>query len=98
MNGVWDAGEGERFVLTDANGEYALDNLLPGDYTVAQVAPANWTPTFPAAGNYPITLAAGATSSNNDFGNESSPIAETVEAAYLSGLRAAGEARKLLGV
>ena len=29
---------------------------------------------------------------------ESSPIAETVEAAYLSGLRAASEARTLLGV
>jgi len=28
---------------------------------------------------------------------ESSPIAETVEAAYLSGLRSAGEVRELLG-
>jgi hypothetical protein len=28
---------------------------------------------------------------------ESSPIAETVEAAYLSGLRAAGEVRAMLG-
>lgn len=36
LNGVWDAGEGERWTLTDANGDYCFTNLGPGSYTVRE--------------------------------------------------------------
>ena len=36
MNGVWDEGEGERWTLTDSNGKFHFEDLLPGTYTVVE--------------------------------------------------------------
>ncbi len=55
-NGVWD-GAGEPSTLTaaddpdtdeDETGQYAFDDLLPGDYVVAEILQANWVQSVPA--------------------------------------------------
>ncbi len=45
-NGVLESGE--RFTVTDADGLYRFDNLLPGGYTIAEVMQAGWVQTYPA--------------------------------------------------
>ncbi len=37
----------ERFVVTDANGDYAFENMRPGTYTIAEKAKPGWEQTFP---------------------------------------------------
>lgn len=83
-NGKWDRGDtplaGELIALggsdsalavTDAQGHYCFDGLLPGAYTVADVSKTGWTATFPAApGRYSITLAAEQKVDNVDFGGQ----------------------------
>jgi hypothetical protein len=39
----------EPSATTNANGEYALSNLSPGTYTVAEVQQKCWKPTFPGS-------------------------------------------------
>jgi len=39
--------EGEPLAVTDANGEYQLDNLDPGFYTLRRVPQPGWQQTFP---------------------------------------------------
>jgi protocatechuate 3,4-dioxygenase beta subunit len=61
-NGVWDAGEGERWTLTawddpattgvDETGYYRFDNLAPGTYTVREIVPTGWTETTPASEDF----------------------------------------------
>ncbi|TVS07843.1 MAG: hypothetical protein EA424_29310, partial [Planctomycetaceae bacterium] len=47
-NGSWD--EGEPTATTDENGQYAFDDLRPGQYVVRQVVPEGWEQTHPGAG------------------------------------------------
>ena len=47
-NGGLDAGE--RFAITNAQGAYRFDNLLPGAYAIAEVMQAGWVQTSPGAG------------------------------------------------
>ncbi len=68
-NAVWDAGEGERWTLTDADGAYVFDELSPGDYVVAEVLEAGWTQSAPTAGAYALTVTSGLVVEGNDFGN-----------------------------
>ncbi len=46
-NGLWDEGEGERWTLTDQDGVYTFNNVLPGDYNVKQITPAHHQLTSP---------------------------------------------------
>jgi hypothetical protein len=39
LNGVWDAGEGEQWTITDANGNYTLSGLAAGTYHVRVIDP-----------------------------------------------------------
>ncbi|MDP2433475.1 MAG: CARDB domain-containing protein [Pseudomonadota bacterium] len=55
-NGVLEAGE--RATLTDLNGDYRFDDLLPGAYTVAEVMQAGWVQTWPAVAGGNVTLTA----------------------------------------
>jgi len=68
--------------------DWAADPLARGGYSFVRVGGAGARGLLAAADTGALLWAGAAT--------ESSPIAETVEAAYLSGLRAAGEARRLL--
>lgn len=57
--------------LTDAQGRYCFDGLLPGSYTVASTTRTAWTPTFPAApGRYSVELGATQRIDNLDFGSQ----------------------------
>ncbi|MBD2186167.1 hypothetical protein H6G03_34785 [Planktothrix sp. FACHB-1375] len=46
QNGILNASE--TYTTTDANGNYAFTNLMPGGYTVAQLSQVGWTQTFPS--------------------------------------------------
>lgn len=65
-NGNWDVGEPSD--ITDAQGEYALTDIEPGDYRVAVVLNPDDTITEPVAGFYDISLAAGQFLTDQDFG------------------------------
>jgi len=69
--------------------DWAADPLARGGYSFVRVGGTGAREMLAAADTGALLWAGAAT--------ESSPIAETVEAAYLSGLRAASEARALLG-
>jgi subtilisin-like proprotein convertase family protein len=64
-----DITAGDPLLSSDSAGNYVFAGLEPGDYHVRQVNQEGWLPTLPASGSYNVTLAGGATSFNNDFGN-----------------------------
>jgi len=49
INGQWDAGEQSR--LTNANGDFAFEDLPQGTYVVGQVVDAGWLSTYPNVSN-----------------------------------------------
>jgi len=55
--------------LTANGGYFDVTGLAPGTYTVAEVLQSGWTQTAPLSYTYIVTVAAGQTSSGNDFGN-----------------------------
>jgi uncharacterized membrane protein len=76
-NGVKDAAETTvaGSAVTNASGVYTIV-LPPGQYVVCEVLQASWVQSYPAnnacgtgAGGWGITLAAGQTDADNDFGN-----------------------------
>ncbi len=71
-DGVLDTSEPR--VVTDANGDYAFTGLVPDTYRVREVQQAGFTQTEPGSGFYDITIAAGETSADNDFGNQPLPM------------------------
>lgn len=77
-----------RLLVAYRRVDWSADPLACGGYSFVRVGGAGARERM-AANDTGALLWAGAAT-------ESSPIAETVEAAYLSGLRAAGEARRLL--
>lgn len=49
--------EGEPWTVTDANGEYLLDGLDPGFYTLRRIPQAGWEQTFPSGtGKHTINI------------------------------------------
>jgi|GEM_PF-2571498 len=52
------------------SGIYVVDTLLPGEYEIRQVAQTGWSQTFPVSGTHLLTVAAGQTYEDLDFGNE----------------------------
>ena len=66
---------------TDASGEYAFEDLGPGDYIVCEVLKSGWVQTFPASGDdcsfdtalgsegHAFSGTSGTDHLNNDFGN-----------------------------
>lgn len=63
-NGVKD--DDEPSDVTDGNGDYSFDDLLPDTYTLLEVLKAGWTQIF---GPADVVLSAGQNSTDNDFGN-----------------------------
>jgi hypothetical protein len=64
-NGVLDPGEPSA--TTDANGNYEIDNLAPGTYTIRPVLPSGWAVSAPAGGVAPVPVGSGF-AQNIDFG------------------------------
>jgi uncharacterized protein (DUF2141 family) len=52
---------------TDANGYYLFNNVPPGDYVVVETDLLGWASTAPINNRIPLTLAANADSTGNDF-------------------------------
>ena len=78
-----------RLLVAHRRVDWGADPLACGGYSYVRVGGAGARLRLAAADTGALLWAGSAT--------ESSPIAETVEAAYLSGLRAVGEVRALLG-
>ena len=78
-----------RLLVAHRRVDWGADPLACGGYSFVRVGGAGARERLAAADTGALLWAGAAT--------ESSPIAETVEAAYLSGLRSAGEVRELLG-
>jgi len=69
-NGTFDTGEPST--VTDADGNWQLNNVLPGGYLVREVVPSGMTQTFPASGSHAVSLGSGGTVSGLNFGNTGS--------------------------
>jgi protocatechuate 3,4-dioxygenase beta subunit len=61
--------EGEKAALSQSDGRYAFEGLLPGTYRVREVVPAGWKLTAPELGSYDVTVAAGQNVGDRAFGN-----------------------------
>ncbi|MCA9166756.1 MAG: VCBS repeat-containing protein [Planctomycetales bacterium] len=61
---------GEPFAITDADGNYTIDNLAPGTYSVREMVPDDYALSYPVTGRYVITIGqSNQLISNLDFGN-----------------------------
>ena len=60
-------GTQERSATTDANGNYAFNNLTPGTYHVRLAAQSAWQNTVPASGEQDTTLSTGQVVSGVNF-------------------------------
>src|SRR5262249_35830976 len=67
QNGGRDAGQ--RFPVTDGNGDYAFADLAPGAYVVAEQPQSGWVQTAPAGRTYSRSVTAGEIAGGLDFGN-----------------------------
>ena len=85
--------DGETSAISGIDGSYVFDNLLAGDYRVAQVFPAGWLLTSPNGGIYTVALGDGQTVSGRDFGNFQAGIINGVKFSDLDadGMREPGE-------
>ncbi|HEV7298428.1 MAG TPA: proprotein convertase P-domain-containing protein [Tepidisphaeraceae bacterium] len=72
---------GDVATTTAADGSYAFYNLGSGNYTVRQVVPVGWSAVAPANG-YVVTMIAGTSVVNRDFGSyeNSTPTVATAAA------------------
>ena len=72
LNGNKLLDTGEPYAITDAQGNYSFSNVSPGIMHIREVGQSNWTQTFPGLGQdfeHVVTVAAGNTYANMDFGN-----------------------------
>ena len=67
-NDLWDAGEGERWVLSDADGHYVFPDVTPGAYRLRVDGTPGWVYSTPALGYYPLTVLSGQSYGGQDFG------------------------------
>ena len=65
-NGVFDSYETSR--ITDSQGRFAFNNLLPGTYTLRVVPVAKSQATTPRGGSFTITVKAGQVVQKRNFG------------------------------
>jgi hypothetical protein len=64
------SGTSSGSTQTNANGDYAFTNLLPGSYTVSESSKTGWTQTLPPSnGSYSVSMSPGFDTSGLDFGN-----------------------------
>jgi protocatechuate 3,4-dioxygenase beta subunit len=55
--------------LTDSKGDFNIQGLAPGVYTVDEILQSGWTQTAPPTGTFTVTVTAGNTVTDQDFGN-----------------------------
>jgi protocatechuate 3,4-dioxygenase beta subunit len=82
----------EPFAITDANGNYTLTGLKPGDHIIRDVLQSDWLQTTPAGGFYTLNLVSGQNQSGINFGVETGIIQGAVfNDLNGDGIREAGE-------
>ena len=70
----------ERFTNTGLDGSYVIGGLQPGTYVVAEQSQVGWLQTAPGgASTQSVTVGAGATVSDIDFGNLQLGVASGVK-------------------
>jgi hypothetical protein len=68
QDGQLDAGD--PFVITDANGNYSLTNIIPGFYTLREVLKPGFVESLPPTpGSYAVSVVARQTVNNLNFGD-----------------------------
>lgn len=95
-NGKWDAGEpglpgwtitatngsNTYTAVTDIYGNYYLNGLPPGSYSVSEIQQSGYTQTYPVPNTYTISVANGQVVNHIDFGNcrkQTEPCFQIVE-------------------
>jgi len=80
-NGIKDGGEtglenwtitlqpGNLTDVTDKGGNYSFHNLSDGNYTISETQQAGWIQTYPPTGTHSVTITAGKSIGELDFGN-----------------------------
>ena len=71
-NGSFDSGE--KFRLTDANGDYTFDQLTPGTYYVRQTVPTGYRRTAPSKTSYTVVLSNGVNGTGKNFGDTTTAL------------------------
>jgi uncharacterized repeat protein (TIGR01451 family) len=66
---ITDSSGNTQTTTTDSAGNYTFTVPAPGTYTISEVPQSGWTQTAPSGGTYTLTVSAGQTVSNRDFGN-----------------------------
>jgi hypothetical protein len=62
------ATSSQPVAITDANGNYTLNGLKPGNHILREVLKPDWQQTAPAAGFYNLNLVSGQNQTGRDFG------------------------------
>jgi len=71
--------------ITDVNGDYVFDPVVPGDYRILEEQRASWTQTYPTSVFYTLTLQSGENLTGYDFGNDSTCDGQTYYDTCLGG-------------
>lgn len=66
----------EPFAVTDSNGEYSIDGILPGQYQVRQILQDNWFQTHPLSPAEPVQTEPNSTQEGVNFGSRQAPAAD----------------------
>ncbi len=66
---IIESGDFIADAVTNQDGEYWFMDLMPGEYTIAEVHEAGWQQTYPPEGVHVVQLGAGQTITEMDFGN-----------------------------
>ena len=73
-NGAFDPGEGERWIDTNAGGDYEFAGLAPGAHTVREVLQYGWQLSVPLPGKHVVTIASGDNVTGKDFGDSQANV------------------------
>jgi len=71
-NGKFDSGE--KYRLTDANGDYLFEALTDGTYYVRQTTPTGYRRTFPSKTSYTVVLTKGVSGTGKNFGDTTTAL------------------------
>ncbi len=66
---VFVSGTATDSTTTNSSGVFSFSNLSAGNYTVTERLQSGWNRSLPSSGSYTVTLTAGQTVANKNFGN-----------------------------
>ena len=78
-------GTSELFAVTNAAGEYSIDDVLAGEYDVRQVLQDDWEQTSPLTPAQTVVVGANSSVDNVNFGSREAPSADFNEDNAITG-------------